>query len=152
MSRVGDVAIMNSHVLVVQQNGNVVDSHCCEFDEAELEWARVWGRCLESVKQLGSQPQVSTLETWPSGCVVLTLVSNCNASTVKSALNCLAVSSTPGQRVAWLLWVGYENSMALLGACNAAEGDTIDDLAVGSHGNVRVEESKDCAGEGVAVL
>jgi hypothetical protein len=49
-------------------------------------------------------------------------------------------------------WVAYENSMALLGAGNAAEGDTIDDLAVRSHRNVRVEELKDCTGEGVAVL
>jgi hypothetical protein len=36
-------------------------------------------------------------------------------------------------------WVVYENSMALLRAGNAAEGDTIDDLAVRLYRNVRVE-------------
>ena len=49
-------------------------------------------------------------------------------------------------------WVGYRDSMALLAAGNVAEGDTIDDLTVGLHRKVRVEKSKNCAGEGVAVL
>jgi hypothetical protein len=41
---------MESHVLLVQKNGNLVDRYGFELDEAELECVRVWGRCLECFK------------------------------------------------------------------------------------------------------